>query len=101
MFSKAQFDATRLSLKKFLCGYFSNGECNSAQGKAIRPMGATPKGGKILKVRWAYPGCGKSGGFRLAIVVYCRSHRVIIAETFIRSDDPTAEDFEAAVAGLE
>ena len=80
-FSKPEFAASRASLKKFLCGYFSSGDCNTAQGKAIRPIGATPEGGKILKARRVLPGEGKRGGLRLAVVVYCEQRRVVILET--------------------
>lgn len=36
-------------------------------------MKATAKGGKVLKVRWAIPGSGKSGSLRLVVVAYCGS----------------------------
>lgn len=100
-FSMEEFKDSRNSLKKFLCNYFSTGECNAAQGNAIRPMGATPTGGKILKVRWALPGSGKSGSLRLSVVVYCEKRRVVIAEAFLRRDDPSAEEFSASIARLE
>lgn len=99
-FSREEFKESRESLKKFLCNYFSTGECNAAQGVAIRPMRATPNGGKTFKVRWALPGAGKSGGLRLAVVVYCTERRVVIAEVFMRSDDPSTKDFLASVDDL-
>lgn len=63
-------------------------------------MGATPAGGKILKVRWGLPGMGKSGGLRLAVVAYCESREVVIAGAFLRSDDPDDATFFAAAEGL-
>ncbi len=96
--SAEQYERQKRSLKEFLCSYFSaeNG-CDSRQGKSISPVGATPKGGKILKVRWGLPGCGKSGGLRLVVVAYCDELRVYLAEAFNRKDDPsTAEVLDAA-----
>ena len=99
-FSDANFEEARRALKLLLCDYFSDGDCTNAMGKSIRPMGATAKGGKILKVRWALPGAGKRGGLRMAVVVYCKARRVVIADAFVRKDDPTDEEFLAAVAGF-
>jgi hypothetical protein len=101
IFSAAEFQSSKESLKKFLCSYFTNGNCTEAQGNSIRCIGATHGGGKILKVRWAVPGCGKSGGLRLSVVVYCEKRRVVIAEAFIRKDDPADREFMDSVAGLE
>jgi hypothetical protein len=42
-------------------------------------MGRNSAGGKILKMRWGRPGCGKSGGMRLAIVAYCAKRIVVLA----------------------
>lgn len=100
-FSKTEFDESRRSLKNLLCTYFSSGNCAAALGKTIEPMGATQSGGKILKVRWALPGCGKSGGLRLAVVVFCSERRVVIADAFVRKDDPSTEDFLNSIAGLD
>jgi hypothetical protein len=92
-FSRENYNDSKNSLKRFLCHYFSNGDCNRKLGKAVCPVGATPRGGKILKVRWALPGSGKSGGLRLLVVVFCNSRPVVIAEAFVRSDDPPLGDF--------
>lgn len=94
------YEQSKQALKLFLCAYFSTGACTQAQGKSIVPIGATPAGGKILKVRWALPGQGKSGGLRLAVVAYCEQRRVVIAEAFVRKTDPSAEDFFGAVQPL-
>ena len=58
------------------------------------------KGGKALKVRWAYPGCGESGSLRLVVVAYCDERRVHIAQAFDRRDNPADEDVEDAVSDL-
>jgi hypothetical protein len=100
-YADGAFRDAKNALKKFLCSYFSVGDCNVAQGKAICPIGATSGGGKILKVRWGVPGCGKSGGLRLCVVVYCDRRRVVIAEAFARSDDPPSQAFLDAVAELD
>lgn len=95
-----EYEQDKLSLKKFLCAYFSSGECRNALGNSICPLKATPKGGKVLKVRWAYPGCGKSGSLRLVVVAYCDELRVHIAQAFDRRDNPTDEEIEDAVSSL-
>lgn len=95
------YSKSKAALKTYLCNYFSTGkDCTEKQGVAISPVGATPKGGKILKVRWALPGCGKSGGLRLAVVAYCSELRVVIAEAFLRKDDPSDADFATATKDL-
>jgi len=100
-FDEPGFKAAKRALKEFLCDYFSIGDCNQKLGKTISPMGATPGGGKVLKVRFGLPGGGKSGGLRLAVVAYCRERRVVIAEAFLRKDDPEDTTFFAAIEGLD
>ncbi|QDU86785.1 hypothetical protein Pla175_01370 [Pirellulimonas nuda] len=96
--SDQEFRKNKRALQEFLCGYFSSGECQNALDKSIAPMKATPQGGKVLKVRWAYPGCGKSGGLRLVVVAYCDEKRVHIAQAFDRRDNPSNQDFLDAVS---
>lgn len=98
--SAVDYEADKRALKEFLCGYFSSGECRIAQGSSICPLKATPKGGKLLKVRWAYPGCGKSGSLRLVVVAYCDERRVHIAQAFDRRSEPTDDDVLDAVSDL-
>ena len=95
-----EYQANKQALQEFLCGYFSSGECSNAQGSSISPMTATAKGGKVLKVRWAMPGSGKSGSLRLVVVAYCEERRVYIAQAFRRRDDPTDDDINEALNGL-
>ena len=95
-----EYEQDKQALKEFLCGYFSSGDCRTSQGSSICPMKATPSGGKVLKVRWAYPGCGKSGSLRLVVVAYCEQKRVFIAQAFDRREDPTDEDIQDAVEDL-
>ncbi|MEM9767806.1 MAG: hypothetical protein AAF892_08005 [Cyanobacteria bacterium P01_D01_bin.71] len=94
------YEQNKEALKLFLCAYFSTGKCTHKQGKSISPIGSTPKGGKILKVRWGLPGQGKSGGLRLAVVAYCEEKRVVIADAFLRNTDPDNDDFFSAVQSL-
>ncbi len=63
-------------------------------------MKASPGGGKVLKVRWAYPGCGKSGSLRLVVVAYCEEKRVHIAQAFDRRENPSDDDITDAVSDL-
>ncbi len=95
-----EYAAQKKALKEFLCGDFSTGNCTNSQGRSISPMKATPSGGKVLKVRWAYPGCGKSGSLRLVVVAYCEQLRVHIADAFDRREDPDDEDIRDAVSDL-
>ncbi|WP_417748735.1 hypothetical protein [Rosistilla oblonga] len=92
-----QYESNKQALKEFLCGYFSSGDCNRALGDSISPLKATAKGGKVLKVRWALPGSGKSGSLRLVVVAYCHEKRVHIAQAFNRRDNPSGDDFREAV----
>jgi len=94
------YEQDKWALQEFLCGYFSSGDCRNAQGSSISPMKATPNGGKVLKVRWAYPGCGKSGSLRLVVVAYCDERRVHIAQAFDRRDNPTDDEIQDAVSDL-
>lgn len=95
-----EYEQDKRALKEFLCGYFSAGDCRNSQGSSISPMKATPRGGKVLKVRWAYPGCGKSGSLRLVVVAYCDEKRVHIAQAFDRREDPSDSDIQNAVEDL-
>lgn len=95
-----EYEQDKRALKEFLCGYFSSGDCRNSQGSSISPMKATPRGGKVLKVRWAYPGCGKSGSLRLVVVAYCDEKRVHIAQAFDRRENPTDSDIQNAVEDL-
>lgn len=94
------YEQDKRALQEFLCGYFSSGDCNNALGDSISPLKATRKGGKVLKVRWALPGCGKSGSLRLVVVAYCHEKRVHIAHAFRRSDNPSDDEFRDAVADM-
>jgi len=57
--TREEYEANKRALQEFLCGYFSSGDCNNSLGDSISPLKATPKGGKVLKVRWALPGSQK------------------------------------------
>ena len=85
--SSEQYEAQKKAIQIFLCSYFSSeNDCRKKQGDSIIPVASTPKGGKVLKVRWGMPGCGKSGGLRLVVVAYCDELRVEIAEGVVRKD---------------
>jgi len=96
-----QYEKQKQAIKNFLCAYFStHGDCRNRQGNSIVPIMATPKGGKVLKMRWAFPGCGKSGGLRLVVVAYCDKRRVVIAEGVARRDSLPSEFISDAVSDL-
>jgi hypothetical protein len=78
-----------------LCDYFNGAACVSKAGN-ISPIGKNSAGGKILKMRWGRPGCGKSGGIRLCIVAFCSERIVVLCRAFLRKDDPDDREFLAA-----
>jgi hypothetical protein len=91
------YKETKHALQDLLCNYFNSGSQCSKKGLSISPMGATELGGgKKLKVRWALPGGGKSGGLRLAVVAFCQRRLVRIAGAWARKEDPGDADFEEA-----
>ncbi len=89
------YQASKKALQEHLCRYFSASKCATA-GLQINPMGGTDGGGKCFKVRWAMPGCGKSGGLRIAVVAYCDDRRVVVCDAWERQTDPTSGEFAAA-----
>lgn len=95
-----EYAEQKKALKEFLCSYFSTGNCTNSQGSSVSPIKATPSGGKVLKVRWGYPGSGKSGGLRLIVVAYCDQLRVHIAAAFDRREDPSDHDIRDAISDL-
>ncbi len=83
----------------FMCNYFNgdHGGCSREQGNSIRPVAyPTEAGWKCLKVRWAYPGSGRSGGLRLAVAVRCDELKVNLVGVWVRSTDPGAAEFAKA-----
>ncbi|HEX7681334.1 MAG TPA: hypothetical protein VF713_24585 [Thermoanaerobaculia bacterium] len=91
------YNADVALLQELMSGYFSGDEgCTTRQGKTISPLGATSDGGKLLKVRWMMPGCGKSGGLRFAFVAYCERRTVVLCRGWVRKEDPDDADFDAA-----
>jgi hypothetical protein len=61
LLGKEKYDDWSRALKSFLCAYFSaDRPCIQKQGKSISPVASGVREGKG-------PGCGKSGGLRLAV----------------------------------
>ncbi|MBI1383007.1 MAG: hypothetical protein GC161_18200 [Planctomycetaceae bacterium] len=74
------FNATRNAFRQFLSAYFhSEAQCKKEQGASISPLAGGATGWKRLKVRWRYPGAGKSGGLRVLVSVNCAERRVILS----------------------
>lgn len=96
-----EYKADKLALQEFLAGYFDavNG-CNANQGQSIVPLGGGGKA-KRLKVRWVRAGEGKSGGLRLAVLVYCSRRLVVVAGVWNRTSRPTTVDFRRAFEAEE
>ncbi len=101
LWNDEQYKEQKEAIKTFLCAYFStHSDCRDRQGDSIVPIMSTPKGGKVLKMRWAFPGCGKSGGLRLVVVAYCDELKVVIAEGAARRDSLPDEFVADAVSDL-
>ncbi len=94
----ADYNASKAALQKLLCDYFNQGECLGRQGKTIAPVECGVPRAKGFKVRWMVPGCGKSGGLRLAVLAFCEERRVILAGAWMRIEDPKDAEFAAAFA---
>ena len=74
-------------LRMLLRGYFeATPGCSIKLGKSICPLGGTTSGGKVLKVRWKYPGGGKSGGLRLCVAAFCDDRLVVVCHASMRRD---------------
>lgn len=85
-------------LKRFLCDYFASNDtkCTRKQGNSISPIASGITGAKGLKVRFGFPGCGKSGGLRIAVLALCATRVVKLAGAWIRSEDPADDEFQQA-----
>ena len=84
-------------LREMLCDYFSGDTgCSGPMGSSISTLGSACGTGKLLKVRWMIPGSGKSGGLRFAIVAFCDSMKVVLCRVWVRKDEPSGADFDAA-----
>jgi len=84
------------ALKAFLVAYInSHDECNQRQGVSINPIGSTEGGAKVLKVRWALPGGGRSGGLRLGFLAYCEERKIVLGYGRARRDSNDTTLLEA------
>jgi len=93
----AEYRADIRRLRLYLCAYFNGDDgCMRGLGKSVRCLGATAKGGKKLKVRWATPNCGKSGGLRIAVTAFCDERLVVLTRMWVRKDDPDEDEFSDA-----
>jgi hypothetical protein len=83
--------------RQMLCDYFSgDAGCSARGGSSISTLGSACGTGKLLKMRWTLPGSGKSGGLRFAIVAFCDDMKVVLCRAWVRKDDPSSADFDAA-----
>lgn len=85
-------------LKEALCNYFASNDskCTRKQGSSVAPIASGVDGAKGLKVRFGFPGCGKSGGLRIGVLAYCERRLVKFAGAWIRKDDPADDEFQQA-----
>lgn len=88
------YEQQKQALQRLLTLYFES-DCDR-KAMNISPIAGAPAGGKALKVRWGYPGCGKRGGLRLVVVANCETRTAVVSGCWLRKEDPTdAEILEA------
>ncbi len=87
----------RDALRYMLCAYFDSDQCeNRALG--ISPIDGAPDRLKAFKVRWARPGQGKRGGYRMIIVVDCKERHVVVQSIVVRRDGLSDDEAKTAAA---
>jgi len=85
-FGTTAYNEAVKSIKLFLCAYFDTvAHCDRKLGKTINPVGSTEDNGKLLKMRWALPGMGRSAGLRLGIAVWCEDRLVHLRSAVYRT----------------
>jgi hypothetical protein len=90
-----EYEIEKRAIQRTLANYFDQTLCESKASQIAR-VGTTDDGGKVLKMRWARPGQGKSGGFRLIVVAYCEASQVTLCRIFDRKQEPTDVDVVTA-----
>lgn len=84
-------------LRQLLLAYFSRTKCDQ-NFLNISPLGGAPDSLKAFKLRWARPGHGKSGGYRMIIVVDCDHQEVAVQRIFVRKNNPSDAEVSEAVS---
>ena len=86
------------NLAEHMCRYYNaTGGTKKVQGVSPLSCGGL-EGGKGFKVRWSIPGGGKSGGFRLGVVVVCSRLKACVATADLRADDVPVDNM---IAGMK
>lgn len=93
-----QYHHQKQALQRLLALYFES-DCDR-KAMNISPIAGAPAGSKALKVRWGYPGCGKSGGFRLLVVANCTTRTAVVSGCWLRREDPTDAEILAALTAV-
>lgn len=95
---QAAYNELRNDFKTLICGYLeTDPTCTSKLGNTISPVGfPTQPGWKCLKVRWAPPGQGKSGGYRMAVAIHLDQGKVNVLQLWPRSSNPGNAQFAPA-----
>lgn len=70
--------------------------CAGPQGKTVRPLGSTPAGGKLFKVRLGVPGRGSSGYLRVLMSLHCDERRCHVLLARWRRDAEAVDEATAA-----
>ena len=77
--------------------YFEAGSC-TRKWTNINPIDGAPAGLKAFKIRWSRPGHGKSGAYRMLVIVDCAAQEAAVQAAFLRGDEPTKADYDKAAA---
>ncbi|MBI5283458.1 MAG: hypothetical protein HY874_00045 [Chloroflexi bacterium] len=84
---EVEYEADKRALRQFLCDYFNaQTSCDRKLGNSISPVDGAEVGTKRLKVRWALPGGGKSGGLRLLVDAHCSKKVVTLRHAELRKE---------------
>jgi hypothetical protein len=77
--------------------YFETEKCTRRVSN-INPIDGAPDGLKAFKLRWSRPGQGKSGGYRMLVVVDCAAQEAALQAAFLRRSDPSKAEYAKAAA---
>jgi hypothetical protein len=89
----------RDKIGQILCCDYYPATLGRSKAANVNPIVCGIPHGRGFKMRWAYPGCGKSGGIRLGILALCKARRIIVALACKRMQDPADSEFADAFSG--
>ncbi len=91
------YDDTKHALREVVTDFINaHGACDQRQGSSVACIGSTDEGHKVLKVRCALMGAGKSGGLRVALSADCVARRIGVVLVERRRESPSVEEMRAS-----